>query len=64
MDHYYKIGNHQIHMLQLSVSIGIVIMISCVVMKILSNALRKDFKNMELAAISRNAKKAARAKAA
>ena len=64
MDHYYKIGNSQIHMLQLSVSIGIVIMISCVVMKILSNALRKDFKNMELAAISRNAKKAARAKAA
>ena len=63
MDHYYRIGNHDIHMLQLSVSMGIVIMASCIVVKILSNSLRKDFKSMELAAISRKAKKAARAKA-
>ena len=42
---------------------GFVILASCCVVKILSNSLRKDFKSMELAAISRKAKKAARAKA-
>ena len=63
MDHYYRIGNHDIHMLQLLVTMGIVIVASCIVVAILNSSLRKDFKSMELAAISRKAKKAARAKA-
>ena len=54
MDHYYKIGSHEIHLLQLIISIGIVFAASCVVMKILSNLLRKDFKMIELAAIGRS----------
>ena len=50
-------------MLQLSISLGIVIMATCLVAKILSNSLRRDLKKIEMSAISRKAKKAARVKA-
>lgn len=48
MDHYYKIGNHNIHMVQLAVSLGIVAVSALVVFLILGIFLRKDFSIIEL----------------
>ena len=64
MDHYYKIGNHNIHMMQLAISIGIVMVSAIVVFLILGSFLRKDFSLIELAVQESKEKKAARAKSA
>ena len=64
MDHYYKIGNHNIHMMQLAISIGIVMVSALVVFFILGSFLRKDFSLIELAVQESKEKKAARAKSA
>ena len=64
MDHYYKIGNHNIHMMQLAISFGIVMVSAMVVFLILGSFLRKDFSLIELAVRESKEKKAAKAKSA
>ena len=64
MDHYYKIGNHNIHMMQLAISFGIVMASALVVFLILGSFLRKDFSLIELAVRESKEKKAAKAKSA
>ena len=64
MDHYYKIGNHNIHMMQLAISFGIVMVSALVVFLILGSFLRKDFSLIELALRESKEKKAAKAKSA
>jgi hypothetical protein len=49
MDHYYLIGNHQIHMFQLAISIGLVALAAIIVCTILGTLLRKDFTAMDRA---------------
>ena len=64
MDHYYKIGNHNIHMMQLAISFGIVMVSAMVVFLILGSFLRKDFSLIELAVRESKEKKVSRAKSA
>ena len=62
MDHYYRIGNHDIHMLQLAISFGIVTASALVVWIILGFFLKKDFSSIELATEENKERKKAKAK--
>ena len=62
MDHYYMIGNHNIHMVQLLISFGIVLVAASAVFLILSSYLRHDFNLIEMASKTAKEKKLARAR--
>lgn len=48
MDHYMKVGNNEIHLMQLIISFAIVTAFGAIVAMILKRSLNRDFTNIEL----------------
>ena len=51
MDHYYKIGNHDVHMADLLSCLGLVILLGTIVCCLIEKTVRRDVKNMGQLAI-------------
>ena len=63
MDHYMKIGNENIHMAAIFLSLGIVIMLSVVLVSLLRRGLNKDFIKILQQKITRDQRRQERARA-
>ena len=46
MDHYLKFGNENIHMAAITLSVGIILTLSCILASLLKRGLNKDFVNI------------------
>lgn len=64
MDHYYKMGDGNIHAAQIIVALTIVTVVGCLLAIMLKRSLRKDFANLELSVLRKKEKRSERARAA
>jgi len=53
LDHYMKLGNNEIHLMQLIISFSIVSAFGVIVAMILKRSLNRDFTNIELSNVRR-----------
>lgn len=54
MDHYMKLGNENIHMASILLSLGIIITLSCIISSLMKRGLNKDFVNIIKNKLQRN----------
>ena len=54
MDHFMKVGNENIHVAAILLSLGVIVTLSCLMLSLLKRGLNKDFVNILKQKISRD----------
>ena len=62
MDHYLKIGNENIHVAAILLSLGVVVTLTCLLYSLLKKGLNKDFVNILKQKIQRDQRRQERAR--